>query len=57
MPDDVLLNKAATIERCVARAKEESAEGLAKQGGGGWQAGPGYPCCSLACSASKSQTA
>lgn len=23
MPDDVLLNKAATIERCVARAKEE----------------------------------
>lgn len=57
MPDDVLLNKAATIERCVARAKEESAEGLAKQGSGGWQAGPGYPCCSLACSASKSQTA
>lgn len=25
MPDDVLLNKAATIERCVARAKEEFA--------------------------------
>ena len=23
MPDDVLLNKASTIERCVARAKEE----------------------------------
>jgi uncharacterized protein YutE (UPF0331/DUF86 family) len=23
MPDDVLLNKAATIERCVARAREE----------------------------------
>ena len=23
MPDDVLLNKAATIERCVARAQEE----------------------------------
>ena len=25
MPDDVLLNKAATIERCVARAREEFA--------------------------------
>ena len=25
MPDDVLLNKAATIERCVARAREEYA--------------------------------
>lgn len=23
MPDDVLLNKAATVERCVARAREE----------------------------------
>ncbi|NBW78375.1 MAG: toxin-antitoxin antitoxin component, partial [Betaproteobacteria bacterium] len=25
MADDVLLNKAATIERCVARAREEFA--------------------------------
>ena len=25
MPDDVLLNKAATVERCVARAREEFA--------------------------------
>ncbi len=25
MPDDVLLNKAATVERCVARAREEYA--------------------------------
>ncbi len=24
MPDDVLLNKAATIERCVARAREDN---------------------------------
>ena len=23
MPDDILINKAATIERCVARAREE----------------------------------
>jgi hypothetical protein len=23
MPDDILVNKAATIERCVARAQEE----------------------------------
>ena len=29
MPDDVLLNKAATIERCVARAQEEYAAGPA----------------------------
>lgn len=27
MPDDVLINKAATIERCVARAAEEYAKG------------------------------
>lgn len=26
MPDDILLNKAATIERCVARAREEYAK-------------------------------
>ena len=29
MPDDVLLNKATTIERCVARAREEYAAGPA----------------------------
>ncbi len=29
MPDDVLIHKAATVERCVARAREEYAFDLA----------------------------